>query len=91
MRDAYGVIMHQAAPSSCLRTEKVDIRFVLFSKKNIFSRLIGHLGKIQIGKSKLVSLTSTQITLLGPIYKVFKIDMREIKRLLGHQKCTLKS
>ena len=64
LRDAYGVIMHQAAPSSCLRTEKVDIRFVLFSKKNIFSRLIGHLGKIQIGKSKLVSLTSTQITLL---------------------------
>ena len=24
-------------------------------------------------------------------YRVFKLDMREIKRLLGHQKCTLKS
>ena len=32
-----------------------DIRFVLFSQKNIFSRLIGRLGKIQILKSKLVS------------------------------------
>ena len=37
MRDAYGVIMHQAAHSSRWRTENVDIRFVLFSQKNIFS------------------------------------------------------
>lgn len=56
MRDAYGVIVHQAAHSSRWRTENVDNIFVLFSQKNIFSRLIGHLGKIQIRKSKFVSL-----------------------------------
>ena len=27
----------------------------------------------------------------GRFYRVFKLDMREIKHLLGHQKCTLKS
>ena len=59
MRDAYGVIVHQAAHSSRWRTENVDNIFVLFSQKNIFSRLIGHLGKIQIRKSKLVSLISS--------------------------------
>ena len=60
MRDAYGygVIMHQAAHSSRWRTENVDIRFVLFSQKNIFSRMLRHLGKIQIRKSKLASLIS---------------------------------
>ena len=56
MRDADGVIVHQAAHSSRWRTENVDNIFVLFSQKNIFSRLIGHLGKIQIRKSKFVSL-----------------------------------
>ena len=58
MLDAYVVIMHQAAHSSRWRTENVDIRFVLFSQKNIFSRMLGHLGEIQIRKSKLVSLIS---------------------------------
>ena len=56
MRDAYGVIAHQAAHSSRWRTENVDNIFVLFSQKKIFSRLIGHLRKIQIRKSKFVSL-----------------------------------
>ena len=42
-------------------------------------------------QNKVRSLFDNFIYLRNFLYRVFKLDMRESKPLLGHQKCTLKS